>query len=57
METLRECSEVVVSDMDRFVSEQNVARYRKLLDPGTDERQRRTILQLLKQEKANLREG
>ena len=44
------------TDLDRFVSEQNIARYRKLLHPETDESQRRTILRLLKKESAQLRE-
>lgn len=41
--------------LDRFVSEQNIARYRVLLDSNTDEGQRRTILGLLKREFAKLR--
>jgi hypothetical protein len=44
------------ADLDRFVSEQNIARYRLLLDPNTDEGQRRTILGLLRWEFAKLRE-
>lgn len=44
------------TDLDRFVSEQNIALYRKLLNPETDESQRRTILRLLKEESAQLRE-
>lgn len=44
------------ADLDRFVSEQNIARYRVLLDPNTDESQRRTILALLKREFAKLHE-
>ncbi|MGB9043531.1 MAG: hypothetical protein WCC81_13795 [Pseudolabrys sp.] len=44
------------TDLDRLVSEQNIARYRKLLNPETDESQRRTILRLLKKESAQLRE-
>lgn len=44
------------TDLDRFVSERNIARYRNLLDPQTDESQRRTILRLLKQEYVKLRE-
>jgi hypothetical protein len=44
------------TDLDRFVSEQNIARYRNLLNPETSERQRRTILRLLKEEYAQLRE-
>jgi hypothetical protein len=42
-------------DLDLFFSERNVARYRKLNDPETDESQRRTILLLLKMEFAKLR--
>jgi hypothetical protein len=33
-----------------FFSEQNIARYRKLTNPETDEGQRRTILRLVKKE-------
>lgn len=44
------------NDLDRFVSEQNIARYRNLLNPETSERQRRTILRLLKEESAQLRD-
>jgi len=44
------------TDLDRFVSEENIARYRILLDPQTDESQRRTILRLLKQEYVKLHE-
>ncbi len=43
--------------LDRFVSEQNIARYRVLLDSNTDEGQRRTILGLLKREFTKLRES
>ena len=43
------------NDLDRFVSEQNIAHYRNLLNPETSERQRRTILRLLKEESAKLR--
>jgi hypothetical protein len=32
-------------DLDRFVSEQNIAHYRKLLDAITDEKQRLAIVQ------------
>jgi hypothetical protein len=42
------------SGLDRFVSEQNIARYRKLLNPKTSEDQRRTILRLLKEESSQL---
>ncbi len=38
------------ADLDRFVNEQNIIRYRKLLDPGVDEAQRSTILRLLESE-------
>jgi len=44
------------TDLDRFVSEQNIARYRILRDPKTDESQRLTVLFLLKQEFGKLRE-
>ena len=44
------------ADLDRFASEQNIARYRRLLDLNTDEGQRRTILGLLKREFAKLHE-
>ena len=50
------CEKEKANDLDRFVSEQNIARYRNLLDPQTDESQRRTILRLLKQEYVKLRE-
>ncbi len=38
------------ADLDRFINEQNINRYRKLLDPGMDEAQRSTILRLLESE-------
>ncbi len=38
------------ADLDRFVNEQNINRYRKLLDPRMDEAQRATILRLLESE-------
>jgi hypothetical protein len=44
------------ADLDRFLSEQNIARYRVLLDPNTEESQRRTIVGLLKREFAKLHE-
>ncbi len=43
------------TDLNMFVSEQNVARYRGLLDPETDARKRRTILRLLDRGSAKLR--
>ena len=50
------CEKEKANDLDRFVSEQNIARYRNLLNPETSEHQRRTILRLLKEESAQLRE-
>jgi hypothetical protein len=38
------------ADLERFISEQNIARYRKLLGPEMDESQRSTIFQLLESE-------
>jgi hypothetical protein len=55
MEAVRNRVETSPSDLDRFVSEQNVARYRKLLDASTDEMQRRAIIQLLADQMAKLR--
>jgi hypothetical protein len=42
------------ADLDRFINEQNINRYRKLLDPGIDEARPSTILQLLECEFATL---
>ncbi len=42
------------ADLDRFINEQNINRYRKLLNPGIDEARRSTILQLLECEFATL---
>jgi hypothetical protein len=53
---LSKCQKAKSNDLERFVSEQNIARYRDLLHPETSERQRRMILQLLKEESAQLRE-
>ena len=39
----RRCSSRA-ADLDRSISEQNISRYRKLLDPRVDEAQRSTIL-------------
>jgi hypothetical protein len=36
--------------MERFVSQQNIERYRKLLDIFTDDAQRRMIFKLLVEE-------
>jgi hypothetical protein len=44
-------------DLDRFISEQNVARYRKLLDVKTDENERRIIVRQLADEMAKLRDA
>jgi hypothetical protein len=47
--------EVTPSDLERFVSEQNIARYRKVLGESKDETQRLTIPKLLADEVAKLR--
>ena len=56
METARKRAGAVPADLDRFISEQNVARYRKLLDARTDENERRIIVQQLADEMAMLRD-
>jgi hypothetical protein len=38
------------ANLDRFVNQENIKRYRKLLDPDMDGTQRSTILQLLESE-------
>jgi hypothetical protein len=43
--------------MERFVSQQNIERYRKLLDISTDEPQRRMILKLLAEEQEKFRQA
>jgi hypothetical protein len=43
-------------ELDRFVSEQNIVRYSRLLDPELDASRRRAILGLLKREFDKLRE-
>lgn len=40
--------------MERFVSQQNIERYRKLVDLSTDEPQRRIIFELLAEEQNKL---
>lgn len=55
MEAIRKRAEVAPSELDRFVSEQNVAWYRKLLGESKDETQRLTIAKLLADEVTNLR--
>ena len=55
MDAIGEYQEARSIDQDVLFSEQNIARYRKLNNPETDESQRRTILRLLKMEFAKLR--
>ena len=40
--------------MERFVSQQNIERYRKLLDIFTDDSQRRVIVTLLAEEQEKM---
>jgi hypothetical protein len=40
--------------MDRFIHEQNLAHYRKILAETTDPAKRQTVLKLLADEQANL---
>ena len=40
--------------MDRFLQDQNIARYRRLRDSSTDETERRMIIKLLVEEMAKL---
>jgi hypothetical protein len=40
--------------MEQFVSQQNIERYRKLLDVSIDEPQRRVIFKLLAEEQEKL---
>ena len=42
--------------MERFVSRQNIERYRKLFNLSADERQRRMILKLLAEEQEHFRQ-
>ncbi len=42
--------------MDRFIAEQNIEHYRRLLAAGLDEPKRQCILHLLADEEAKLRE-
>lgn len=55
MDAIGEYQKAKSTDLDMFFSEQNIARYRKLSNPETDESQRRTILRLLKKEFVKLR--
>lgn len=57
METSRKRARAAPVDLDRFVSEQNVARYRKLLDGKTDENERRIIVRQLADEMTKLRDA
>lgn len=41
--------------LDRFLSEQNVGRFRKLLDASTDQNERAVILELLPEEMTKLK--
>ena len=41
---------------DRFLNQQNIDNYRKRLDAGTDQNQRKVILQLLVEEEEKLRQ-
>jgi len=45
------------TDLDQFVSAENIARYRRLLDTDIDDEQRRTILKLLADQVSMLRYG
>lgn len=55
MEAFPKRIEAASSDLERFVREQNIARYRKLLGESKDELQYRTIAKLLADEIAKLR--
>jgi hypothetical protein len=55
MVAIRKRVEVASADLERFVSEQNIVRYRKLLGESKDEAQRLTIAKLLADEVAKLR--
>jgi rubrerythrin len=43
--------------MERFVSQQNIERYRKLLDISTNETERRMIFKLLAEEQEKFRQA
>jgi hypothetical protein len=43
--------------MERFLSQQNIERYRRLLDPSTEESERRTIFKLLAEEQEQFRQA
>jgi hypothetical protein len=42
--------------MERFLSQKNIDRYRRMLSNPRDEAQRRLILKLLAEEEANLKD-
>jgi hypothetical protein len=41
--------------MERYIHEQNLAHYRKILSETTDQTKRQTVLKLLADEQANVR--
>lgn len=47
METAGKRVKAAPSDLDRFVREQNVARYRKLLEASIDDNERRIVIRQL----------
>jgi hypothetical protein len=53
----RELEALGESAMERFVSQQNIERYRRLLDPSTEESERRTIFKLLAEEQEQFRQA
>ena len=50
MNPIRNRYSQTTADMDRFINQQNIRRYRKLLDPDMDETRRSAILRLLESE-------
>jgi hypothetical protein len=56
MKDIQKRVDVGPSDLERFICEENIARYRKLLREGKDESQRLTIAKLLSDEEAKLRD-
>ncbi len=57
MKATKQRAQEDASGLARFVSAENVTRYRKLLSAKTDESERRVILQQLAREKARLRDS
>jgi hypothetical protein len=55
MEAIRKRARAVPSDLEKFVREQNIAAYRKLLGDINDEARRATIAKLLNDELAKLK--